>query len=118
MMMKNNREYVLNTWIFIMNAFVAALLIITKILANLFSINDLFTICDALGLFHFYVLLQSDIHQYLITAYDTLRPVASLLFFMTVIQMISILRKIILIRKNIQEKKGESEHNEDNNYIN
>lgn len=61
-MMKGNKECVLNTWIFNMNAFVAVLLIIIKILANLFSTNDLFTICDALGLFHFYVLLQSDIH--------------------------------------------------------
>ena len=100
-----------------MNVFVAVLLIITKILANLFSTNDLFAICDALGLFHFHLLLQSDLHQYLITTYDTLRPVASLLFFMTVIQMISILRKIILIKKTFKRKK-ESENNEDNNYIN
>lgn len=94
LMMKNNREYVLNTWGFNMNAFATVLLIITKILENLFSTNGL------------------------TTTHDTLTPVASLVFFMTVIQMISMLRKIILIRKNIQEKKRESEHNEDNNYTN
>lgn len=93
LMMKNNREYVLNTWGFKMNAFAAVLLIITKILENLFSTNGL------------------------TTTHDTLTPVGSLVFFMTVIQMISMLRKIILIKKTFKRKK-ESENNEDNNYIN
>lgn len=92
-MMKKNKKYALNTWGFNMNVFAAVLLIITKILENLFSTNDL------------------------PTTHDTLTPVAYLVFFMTVIQMISMLRKIILIRKNIQ-KKGESEYDKDNNYIN
>ena len=66
-----------------MNAFAAVLLIITKILENLFSTNGL------------------------TTTHDTLTPVGSLVFFYDSNSDDQYVAKNNFNQKNIQEKKGE-----------